>query len=548
MITAYDIPFSPGDPTMWDEDPRTVWHALEEMATRQASDVDGPASSTDNGLVRWDGTTGKLIQDTATWTLTDAGELRSSVGTLDMALGKIQFAASPATTITGGPGNIDFELDGADRMNILDTQLTVRVPIVMQGGDRIDFDTLGKSSIRAGGSDTVLIEAGGTDAFKFTSTSFQIQQETRIDFDSDFDTSIRASGDDVLVFESGGVDVLTVLAAQLQVTQDIALTETKKLLLDADSDTSIRASADDTLVVEIAGLDEVTLTAALLTLGDGAAAYTIRLATELAGNAQDFTISGGLSGANSDGGKLILKPGEGQGLGSDGALEIQTASGVAAITMASGGLLTLNSTFVTTAGAFFGVPSITMDSGGFIGVNTGDAVVFTDNTSAVFTVNSVQALDITPTTLDGNSVLRLTNFAGMREVFSFAWPSSNTGTTRQGYVQGGVTWVTTSAKWGIRMPRAGSIIRIDAVMDINVIGTGDKLEARAWLDGAASGFAAELDPVTVANAIQFSATASVGTHTFTQGQVLTGTRVLTGTSPGQVTTDDWNISIEVEYD
>ena len=45
MITAYDIPFSPGDPTMWDEDPRTVWHALEEMATRQASDVDGPIKS-----------------------------------------------------------------------------------------------------------------------------------------------------------------------------------------------------------------------------------------------------------------------------------------------------------------------------------------------------------------------------------------------------------------------------------------------------------------------------------------------------------------------
>ena len=47
-----------------------------------AGDVNGPSSSTDNTLVRWDGTTGKTIQNSG-WALSDAEALTAG-GTLDM--------------------------------------------------------------------------------------------------------------------------------------------------------------------------------------------------------------------------------------------------------------------------------------------------------------------------------------------------------------------------------------------------------------------------------------------------------------------------------
>lgn len=47
-----------------------------------AGDVNGPSSSTDNTLVRWDGTTGKTIQNSG-WVLSDAEALTAG-GTLDM--------------------------------------------------------------------------------------------------------------------------------------------------------------------------------------------------------------------------------------------------------------------------------------------------------------------------------------------------------------------------------------------------------------------------------------------------------------------------------
>jgi hypothetical protein len=48
----------------------TAWTTLTTTG-----DVVGPSSSVDNAVVRFDGTTGKLIQSSATMTLSDAGAL-----------------------------------------------------------------------------------------------------------------------------------------------------------------------------------------------------------------------------------------------------------------------------------------------------------------------------------------------------------------------------------------------------------------------------------------------------------------------------------------
>lgn len=50
-------------------------------AASGTGDVVGPSSATDNGITRYDGTTGKLVQDTTQVTIDDNGGIASSVGT-----------------------------------------------------------------------------------------------------------------------------------------------------------------------------------------------------------------------------------------------------------------------------------------------------------------------------------------------------------------------------------------------------------------------------------------------------------------------------------
>lgn len=67
-----------------------------------SGDVDGPASSTDNAVARFDGTTGKLIQN-STVTISDAGAL---AGVTDLSL-------SGSITLSGGTANGVGYLNGS---------------------------------------------------------------------------------------------------------------------------------------------------------------------------------------------------------------------------------------------------------------------------------------------------------------------------------------------------------------------------------------------------------------------------------------------------
>jgi hypothetical protein len=61
-----------------------------------SGNVSGPGSSTDNALVRWDGTTGTLIQNSTGWILGDTGILTGSTGSLVLPQG-----TAPAPTTEG---------------------------------------------------------------------------------------------------------------------------------------------------------------------------------------------------------------------------------------------------------------------------------------------------------------------------------------------------------------------------------------------------------------------------------------------------------------
>lgn len=95
-----------------------------------SGDVVGPASSTDNALVRFDSTTGKLIQNSVA-TLTDTGTLDTANLTTDYI--QIDTAATPPTVVEGTlawnttEGSLELGLRNGNVSNVLGEDLHVRV-------------------------------------------------------------------------------------------------------------------------------------------------------------------------------------------------------------------------------------------------------------------------------------------------------------------------------------------------------------------------------------------------------------------------------------
>jgi hypothetical protein len=95
-----------------------------------SGDVVGPASSTDNALVRFDSTTGKLIQNSVA-TLTDTGTLDTANLTTDYI--QIDTAATPPTIVEGTlawnatEGSLELGLRNGNVSNVLGEDLHVRV-------------------------------------------------------------------------------------------------------------------------------------------------------------------------------------------------------------------------------------------------------------------------------------------------------------------------------------------------------------------------------------------------------------------------------------
>ena len=93
-------------------------------------DVVGPGSSTDNALVRFDGTTGKLVQNSVA-TLTDTGTLDTANAILDYL--QIDTAATPPTVVEGtlawdsGNGTAELGLKGGNVTLLIGEQQYTRV-------------------------------------------------------------------------------------------------------------------------------------------------------------------------------------------------------------------------------------------------------------------------------------------------------------------------------------------------------------------------------------------------------------------------------------
>lgn len=86
-------------------------------------DVDGPASATNNAIVRFDATSGKLIQDSGVL-VTDGGEIRAVAGTIDEAPMNFQ----PGTNLTSAEDGA-WEYDGTNLFFTVDPGNRGYVPV-----------------------------------------------------------------------------------------------------------------------------------------------------------------------------------------------------------------------------------------------------------------------------------------------------------------------------------------------------------------------------------------------------------------------------------
>ena len=82
------------------DDFQTVEATLDAL---RGSRVTGPSSSTDNALVRYDGTTGKLVQNSVV-TVSDTGDINTNGG--DLTVDDITADVVAAATITRGGTNV----------------------------------------------------------------------------------------------------------------------------------------------------------------------------------------------------------------------------------------------------------------------------------------------------------------------------------------------------------------------------------------------------------------------------------------------------------
>jgi hypothetical protein len=130
-----------------------------------------------------------------------------------------------------------------------------------------------------------------------------------------------------------------------------------------------------------------------------------------------------------------------------------------------------------------------------------------------------------------------------RGYFTYSFPSGNSSANLQLWNNRSAISDNTNVRSAYSMVRAGSLTGIATWMDVNVYTSGD-INITVYKNGATSMVTFTTGFASVANGLTAEVTYPNGTHTFAAGDQIRVQRELTGTA----TTDDMNITIEVEYD
>ena len=156
---------------------------LSASLNASSGDVNGPGSSTDNAIVRFDGTTGKVIQNTSVTTITDAGNIAtegsvsgaSTLAGISLAMGDNadEFTVSRLGRVQGGTGGNLYDLradgfiSGASSLhgnNLLVQSASIALEVsggtLDIGGGDFTVSNLGAVAGGAGGDSYALTAAG----------------------------------------------------------------------------------------------------------------------------------------------------------------------------------------------------------------------------------------------------------------------------------------------------------------------------------------------------------------------------------------------------
>ena len=146
-------------------------------------DVDGPASATDNAVARFDGTTGKLIQNSAV-TIDDSGNI-TPTGSVHAAAGSVgnpslAFNVDQNTGLYNiGPNNIGVAANGAKVLDIATTGLTVVGAVNVADGTAaapsISFSADTDTGLYRSAANTVSVSVGGARGFDFSGSGFTLR-------------------------------------------------------------------------------------------------------------------------------------------------------------------------------------------------------------------------------------------------------------------------------------------------------------------------------------------------------------------------------------
>lgn len=129
-----------------------------------SSCVEGPVSATDDAVARFDGTTGTLVQDTSTVTVTDAGLVSVSDGSV--SLPAYSFSGDTTSGLYRvGANSLGVAAGGVQRL-LVDTQVTssvvVRGPDGTEGAPAFSFLADTNTGVYKAGTSSVGMSAGGT--------------------------------------------------------------------------------------------------------------------------------------------------------------------------------------------------------------------------------------------------------------------------------------------------------------------------------------------------------------------------------------------------
>jgi hypothetical protein len=120
-------------------------------------DITGPASSTDNAIVRWDGTSGNLVQNSG-WTLSDANALTAG-GAFDMN--------GFGLTVDG----VKFET-GTESL-----PSATSLPAAVSGAQSLTLLPSGKHWIQIDGSTTLTVTSGATAGYRIDGAILQVTMD-----------------------------------------------------------------------------------------------------------------------------------------------------------------------------------------------------------------------------------------------------------------------------------------------------------------------------------------------------------------------------------